>query len=58
VLRAEGVTKGFTLLPPGKQNFLIRRIDDAARPETRAKRIQEAVAAARKRSERRLGQSQ
>lgn len=42
-LRAEGATQGFTSLPPGKQSFMIRRIGDAAKPETRDKRIQEAV---------------
>ena len=52
-LRAEGVAADFKSLPPGKQNFIIRRIDDAAKPETRAKRIQEAVAAAHRRREQR-----
>lgn len=42
-LRAEGATQAFALLPPGKQNFMIRRIEDAAKPETRSKRIQEVV---------------
>ena len=42
-LRAEGATQGFTSLPPGKQSFMIRRMGDAAKPETRDKRIQEAV---------------
>jgi hypothetical protein len=45
-LRAERVTDAFKALPPGKQNFILRRIDEAAKPETRAKRIQEAVAEA------------
>src|SRR4051812_26393522 len=45
-LRAEGVTEDFKSLPPGKQNFIIRRIDDAAKPETRDKRIREAVESA------------
>ena len=57
-LRAEGVTEDFKSLPPGKQNFIIRRIDDAAKPETRDKRIQEAVEAARKRREKRVNQSE
>jgi hypothetical protein len=56
-LRAEGVTDEFKSLPPGKQNFIIRRIDDAAKPETRDKRIQEAVEAARRRREERVTQS-
>jgi hypothetical protein len=48
-LRAEGAAEAFKSLPPGKQNFIIRRIDEAAKPETRAKRIQEGVAAAHER---------
>lgn len=52
VLVAEGVTKFFKSLPPGKQNFIIRRIDDAIKPATREKRIQEGVAAAHQRRER------
>jgi len=50
-LRAEGATKNFKALPPGRQNFIIRRIDEAAKPETRQKRIQDAVEEA-KRSQR------
>jgi len=50
-LRAERVTDDFNRLPPGKKNFIIRRIDDAAKPETREKRIQEAVAEAHRRHE-------
>ena len=50
-LRAEGATESFKLLPPGKQNFMIRRIDDAAKPETCDKRIQEVVEAAHRRRE-------
>jgi hypothetical protein len=42
-LRAQGVTKDFKALPPGKQNFIIRRIDEAVKPETRTKRVQDAV---------------
>src|ERR1019366_2523512 len=56
-LRAEGVTEEFKSLPPGKQNFIVRRIDDAAKPETRDKRIQEAVEAAHRRREKRVDQS-
>jgi hypothetical protein len=43
-LRAAGATAAFKTLPPGKQNFIIRRIDDAAKPETRRKRVEAAVA--------------
>jgi hypothetical protein len=53
-LVAEGVTEDFQSLPPGKQNFIIRKIDEAARPETRDKRIQEAVEAAHQRREKRV----
>ena len=42
-LKAEKAAKDFDALPPGKKNFLIRRIDDAAKPDTRAKRIAETV---------------
>jgi hypothetical protein len=45
-LRAEGAMDAFKSLPPGKQNFIIRRIDGAAKPQTRQKRIEEAVVAA------------
>ena len=50
-LTAEGMTASFKSLPPGKQNFIIRRIDDAVKPGTRAKRILEAVVAAHQRRE-------
>jgi hypothetical protein len=56
-LRAEGVTEDFKSLPPGKQNFILRRIDEAAKPETRDKRIQEAVEAAHRRREERVDRS-
>ena len=51
-LTAEGVTEAFKSLPPGRQNFIIRRIDDVVKPETREKRIQEGVIAAHQRRER------
>jgi hypothetical protein len=50
-LRAEGVEEAFKSLPPGKQNFIVRRIDDAAKPDTRGRRIQEGVVAAHERRE-------
>ena len=50
-LRAEGVAQAFQSLPPGKQNFIIRRIHEAAKPETRERRIQEGVRAAHQRGE-------
>lgn len=42
-LRAEGVTEAFNLMTAGRKNFIIRRINEAAKPETRKKRIKEAV---------------
>jgi translation initiation factor IF-1 len=51
-LRAEKATKDFDSLPPGKKNYAIRRIDDASKPETRAKRVQEAVELAHEARER------
>ena len=42
-LRAEGATRDFKALPPGRQNYIIRRIDESVKPDTRRKRIQEAV---------------
>lgn len=50
-LRAEDVLADFKSIPPGARNFLIRKIDDAVKPETRSKRIEEAVEAAHKRRE-------
>lgn len=48
-MRAEGLVKAFLSLPPGKRNYMVRRIEDAVRPETRKKRIQEALDTAVKR---------
>lgn len=45
-LRAEDVLADFKSITPGARNYIIRRIDDAAKPETRKKRIDEAVEAA------------
>jgi hypothetical protein len=42
-LREEGVMEAFNALPIGKKTFMIRKIDDAAKAETRARRIQDAV---------------
>lgn len=49
VLAAEGVVEAFMALPPGKRNFIIRRIEESARPATREKRVQEGVLAAHER---------
>jgi translation initiation factor IF-1 len=43
-LRSSKSSARFEALTPGKKNYMIRRIDDAAKPETRAKRVREAVA--------------
>ncbi len=50
-LRAEGLAQAFQSLPPGKQNFIIRRLDEAAKPQTRERRIREGVLAALQRRE-------
>jgi hypothetical protein len=42
-LRAVGATRDFNALPPGRRNFIVRRIDEAVKPETRQKRIRDAV---------------
>ena len=51
-LAAEDMTAAFTLLPSGKQQYIIRRIDEAVKAPTRERRIQEAIAAAQQRRER------
>jgi hypothetical protein len=51
VLRKEKALEDFKSLPPGEQNFILRRIDEAVKPETRQKRLQEAVEAAHRRRE-------
>jgi hypothetical protein len=48
-LQAANATGDFEALPPGRRAFLIRRVDEAAKPETRQRRIQEAVDEARHR---------
>jgi hypothetical protein len=53
-LRAGGVTDHFKALPIGKKSYLLRWIDQAAKPETRDKRIQAAVEAARRKREKRI----
>ncbi|QDK36181.1 YdeI/OmpD-associated family protein [Bdellovibrio sp. NC01] len=42
-LKAEGALKDFNALTPGKKNYAVRKINDVAKPETRKKRINEAV---------------
>ncbi|WP_234193817.1 YdeI/OmpD-associated family protein [Pseudacidovorax sp. NFM-22] len=50
-LAAEGAQAAFDALPPGKRNFIVRRIDEAAKAETRARRVQEGVLAAHERND-------
>jgi hypothetical protein len=50
-LRAEGLQKEFEALPPGKKSYTLRWIDQAAKPETRAKRIRTAVELAHRKRE-------
>lgn len=50
-LRAEGLAEAFAGLPPGKQNFIIRRIDEAAQAQTRERRILQALLAAQQKRE-------
>lgn len=53
-LRAEGVLEDFKAIPDGQKSFMLRKLDEAAKPETREKRIQAAVEAAHQRRERRV----
>lgn len=53
-LRAEGVLEYFKALPDGKKSFMLRCIDEAAKPETREKRIQAAVEAAHEKREKQI----
>lgn len=53
-LRAEGVLDAFKTITPGARNFILRRINDAAKIETRAKRINEAVKAAFEKCEKKV----
>jgi hypothetical protein len=40
------LTQAFHAMPPGKRNFIVRRVDETVKPQTREKRIQEGVQAA------------
>lgn len=42
-LRGKNALASFNALTPGKRNYMIRRIDDASKAETRAKRVLEVV---------------
>jgi hypothetical protein len=54
-LRAEGAEEEFKALPIGKKSYLLRLIDEAAKPQTRDKRIQAAVEEAHRKMERGVG---
>ncbi|MCB1755802.1 MAG: DUF1905 domain-containing protein [Gammaproteobacteria bacterium] len=56
MLTTEGVADAFMAIPPGKRNFIIRRIQEAAKPATREKRIREGVSAALERRSKLKGQ--
>jgi hypothetical protein len=51
-LREEGLLAEFKAISIGKKSFILRNIEKAAKPETRAKRIQEAVEEAYRKKER------
>lgn len=46
MLASEGLVEAFTAIPPGTRNFIVRRIEEAAKPATREKRVREGVLAA------------
>lgn len=56
VLTTEDVADAFMAIPPGKRNFIIRRIQEAVKPVTREKRILEGVSAALERRSKLEGQ--
>lgn len=53
-LRSEGVSRDFDAITAGKKNYILRRIDDAAKPETRVNRIREAVEEAHRNREKKV----
>ena len=57
-LRAEGATRDFKALPPGRRNFIVRRIDEAAKPETRQRRIHDAIREAQRGKAERPGRAE
>jgi hypothetical protein len=48
-LQAAGLVEAFQALPIGQRSFLLRRLAEAAKPETRHKRIETVLDAARRR---------
>lgn len=53
-LRAEGVVEEFKALPVGKKSYLLRLIDEVAKPQTRDKRIKAAVEEAHRKRDKRI----
>ncbi len=53
-LKAEGALSDFNALTPGKKNYAVRKINDVSKPETRKKRIAEAVELAQQEAEKKL----
>ena len=53
VLCNDHALNDFKAIPPGARNYLLRRIADAVKPETRKKRLVEALEAAYLRREKR-----
>ncbi|MBS1962655.1 MAG: DUF1905 domain-containing protein [Bdellovibrionales bacterium] len=53
-LRSAGVRKDYDAIPPGARGFMLRKLEQAAKPETRRKRIDEIVQAAHARREKRV----
>ena len=53
-LKEENATAEFKALTPGKKNYEVRKINDATRPETRKKRIAEAIQLAFKEADRKI----
>jgi hypothetical protein len=53
-LKAEDAVKEFNAMTPGKKNYEIRKINDASKPETRKKRIAEAIQLAFKEADRKI----
>ena len=56
-LEAQGAESDFKALAPGRRNFIVRRIDEAVKPETRRKRIQDAVHEAERGRAERIGRA-
>ena len=52
-IRDEDLTEAFNSLPIGKKSFMLRKLKEAAKPETRQKRIQEIIEEAHGRREKR-----